>query len=106
MILPYLDTLKTLAADERQQAYLAILESNLGDITKAFSRRLTLDFYNLSPSELKVATFIRQGKKTREIAALLGLSKRTIDAVRQSIRRKLRIQNKQVNLRTFLMSIN
>ena len=106
MILPYLDTLKTLAADERQQAYLAILESNLGDITKAFSRRLTLDFYNLSPSELKVATFIRQGKKTSEIAALLGLSKRTIDAVRQSIRRKLRIQNKQVNLRTFLMSIN
>ena len=106
MILPYLDTLKTLVADERQQAYLAILESNLGDITKAFSQRLSLDFYNLSPSEIKVAIFIRQGKKTREIAALLGLSKRTIDAVRQSIRRKLRIQNKRINLRTFLMSIN
>jgi PAS domain S-box-containing protein len=106
MILPYLDTLKTLAMDERQKAYLAILESNLGDITKAFSQRLSLDFYNLSPSELKVAIFIRQGKKTREIAALLGLSKRTIDAVRQSIRRKLRIQNKRINLRTFLMSIN
>jgi PAS domain S-box-containing protein len=106
MILPYLDTLKTLVTDQRQHAYLAILESNLGDITKAFSRRLSLEFYNLSASELKVATFIRQGKKTREIAALLGLSKRTIDAVRQSIRRKLRIQNKQINLRTFLMSIN
>jgi len=106
MILPYLDTLKTLTSDERQHAYLAILDSNLGDITKAFSRRLSLDFYNLSPSELKVAIFIRQGKKTREIAALLGLSKRTIDAVRQSIRRKLRIQNRRINLRTFLMSIN
>jgi PAS domain S-box-containing protein len=106
MILPYLDTLRALTVDERQQAYLAILESNLSDITKAFSRRLTLDFYHLSPSEVKVATFIRQGKKTREIASLLGLSKRTIDAVRQSIRRKLRIQNRQVNLRTFLMSIN
>jgi DNA-binding NarL/FixJ family response regulator len=106
MVLPYLDTLKSMVMDERQQAYVAILESNLGDITKAFSRRLSLDFYNLSPSEFKVATFIRQGKKTREIAALLGLSKRTIDAVRQSIRRKLRIQNRQINLRTFLMSIN
>jgi PAS domain S-box-containing protein len=106
MILPYLDTLRALTIDERQQAYLAILESNLSDVTKAFSRRLTLDFYHLSPSELKVATFIRQGKKTREIASLLGLSKRTIDAVRQSIRRKLRIQNRRVNLRTFLMSIN
>jgi PAS domain S-box-containing protein len=106
MILPYLDMLKTHTVDERQQAFLSILESNLSDITKAFSRRLTLDFYHLSPSELKVAAFIRQGKKTREIASLLGLSKRTIDAVRQSIRRKLRIQNRQVNLRTFLMSIN
>jgi PAS domain S-box-containing protein len=105
-ILPYLDTLKALAADERQHAYLSILESNLGDITKAFSRRLSLDFYSLSPSEIKVAAFIRQGKKTREIAVLLGLSKRTIDAVRQSIRRKLRIQNRRVNLRTFLMSIS
>ena len=30
---------------------------------------------------------------------------RTIDAYRLSIRKKLRIQNKPVNLRTFLMSI-
>ena len=106
LILPYLDTLKSLTLDERQEAYLSILESNLNDITKAFSRRLALEFHHLTPSEFKVATFIRQGKKSREIASLLGLSLRTVDAYRQSIRRKLRIQNKKVNLRTFLLSIN
>ena len=106
LILPYLDTLKSLTLDERQEAYLNILESNLNDITKAFSRRLALEFHHLTPSELKVATFIRQGKRSREIASLLGLSLRTIDAYRLSIRRKLRIQNKKVNLRTFLLSIN
>jgi PAS domain S-box-containing protein len=106
LILPFMDRLKAVTSDERQQAYLRILESNLNDITTAFLRRLSLEFYGLTPSELKVATFIRQGKRTREIASLLGLSMRTIDAVRMSIRRKLRIQNKRVNLRTFLMSIN
>jgi PAS domain S-box-containing protein len=106
LILPFMDRLKAVTSDERQQAYLSILESNLSDITTAFSRRLSLEYYGLTPSELKVANFIRQGKRTHEIASLLGLSKRTIDAVRMSIRRKLRIQNKRVNLRTFLMSIN
>jgi len=106
LILPFMDRLKAVTSDERQQSYLRILESNLNDITTAFLRRLSLEFYGLTPSELKVATFIRQGKRTREIASLLGLSMRTIDAVRMSIRRKLRIQNKRINLRTFLMSIN
>ncbi len=106
LILPFMDRLKAVTTDERQHAYLSILESNLSDITGPFSRRLSLEFYSLTPSELKVANFIRQGKRSREIASLLGLSMRTIDAYRLSIRRKLRIQNKRVNLRTFLSSIN
>lgn len=105
LILPFMDRLKAVTRDERQLSYLRILESNLNDITKSFLRHMSLEFYGLTPSEFKVATFIRQGKRTREIASLLGLSARTIDAVRLSIRRKLRIQNKRVNLRTFLMSI-
>lgn len=105
LILPYLDKLKVTQLDARQDAYLSILEANLGDLTSAFSRRLSLEFHGLTTSELKVANFIRQGKKTREIASLIGLSKRTIDAYRLSIRHKLRIKNKKANLRTLLMSM-
>ena len=106
LILPFMDRLKAVTTDERQHAYLRILESNLNDITSAFSRRISIEFYNLTVSERRVANFIRQGKRSREIAALLGLSLRTIDAYRFNIRRKLRILNKRVNLRTFLMSLN
>lgn len=106
LILPYVDKLKQVAADERQLAYVTILESNLNDITGNFTRRLSLDSYRLTNSELKVANFIRQGKRTREIASLLGISARTVEAYRLSIRRKMRIQGRKVNLRTFLMSIN
>ncbi|MGD8844632.1 MAG: PAS domain S-box protein [Desulfobacteraceae bacterium] len=105
-VLPYLDKLKELAVDERQQAYVSILESNLSDVTSAFSRRLSLDYYNLTPAERKTANFIRQGKKTREISSLLGLSPRTVEAYRLNIRNKLRIQNQKVNLRTFLLSVS
>ncbi len=104
-VLPYLDKLKNLEMGERQRAYLSILESNLSDITSAFSRRLSLEYYDLTPSERKTANFIRQGKRTRDIAALLGLSQRTVEAYRLSIRKKLRLQNKRVNLKTFLSSL-
>jgi PAS domain S-box-containing protein len=104
-VLPYLDRLRNLDLDDRQQAYLSILESNLNDITSAFSRRLSLEYYDLTPSERKTANFIRQGKRTRDIAALLGLSRRTIESYRLSIRRKMRLQNRKVNLKTYLSSL-
>lgn len=105
LVLPYLHKAQKEITDERHKTYLGIAEANLGDLTCGFSRRLSLAYYGLTVSELKVADFIRKGKKTREIAALLGLSSRTVEAFRQSIRTKLLLQNKKVNLCTFLMSI-
>jgi PAS domain S-box-containing protein len=104
-VLPFLDKLKELDLDDRQQAYLSIVESNLNDVTSAFSRRLSLEYYDLTPSERKTANFIRQGKKTRDIAALLGISRRTVEAYRLNIRKKMRLQNKKVNLETYLSSL-
>jgi PAS domain S-box-containing protein len=105
LVLPYLNKVQKESPDERHKTYLSIAESNLGDVTCGFSRRLSLAFYGLTVSELRVADFIRQGKKNRDIADMLGLSVRTVEAFRQSIRNKLLLQNKKVNLRTFLMSV-
>jgi PAS domain S-box-containing protein len=106
LIQPYLDKIRHLNKDESTNAFISIIESNLNDITASFSRRLALEFYDLSKAEFKVANFIRQGKSSREIAADLGLSVRTVEAYRNSIRRKLRIKNRKVNLRTFLLSVS
>lgn len=105
LVMPYLNKVQKESSDERHKTFLGIAESNLADVTRGFSRRLSLAFYGLTVSELKVADFIRQGKKNREIAELLGLSVRTVEAFRQSIRNKLLIQNRKINLRTFLMTI-
>ena len=40
----------------------------------------------------------------KEIAKQLGLSANTVGSYRKSLRRKLGIKNKKVNLRTHLMS--
>lgn len=106
LVLPYLHKLQKESCHQRLNAYTGIIESNLRDITCGFSRRLSLEFYGLSAAELKIANFIRQGKKSWQIAQLLNLSIRTVEASRQSIRRKLHLDNQKVNLRTFLLSIN
>lgn len=105
LVMPYLRKIRSTDLNERQQAYLGILESNLDELPLAFSRKLSLKHYNLTPAEIRVANLIRKGRTTREIAHALVLSKRTIDNHRQNIRKKLCIQNKRVNLRTYLLSI-
>ncbi len=56
----------------------------------------------LSTTEWKVATLIRDGCKTGEIASKLGISIDTVKTHRKNIRKKLGIQNSSINLTSFL----
>lgn len=104
LIVPYLEKLKTGVMDQRQKIYLDIMESNLNDIVSPFMTFRSTRFYKLTPTEIHVANLVKQGKTTKEIAGMLNLSTSTIDSHRDSIRRKLGISNKKINLRTYLIS--
>jgi DNA-binding CsgD family transcriptional regulator len=56
--------------------------------------------------EIQVATHVKQGKSTKEIADILCLAPDTINVHRKKIRKKLGIQNKSLNLQTFLTSLS
>lgn len=56
----------------------------------------------LSPREIQVCELIRQGKTSKQIAADLNLSVQTVNKHRQVIRRKLNIENSDLNLSGFL----
>lgn len=59
----------------------------------------------LTPSELQVAEFIRSGMSSQEIASTLNVARKTVENHRNSLRNKLGITNRGVNLRNYLLSL-
>jgi DNA-binding CsgD family transcriptional regulator len=49
---------------------------------------------------------LRRGQSSKEIAQIEGISPDTVDTHRRHIRRKLNIASEQVNLVTFLQSLD
>ena len=60
--------------------------------------------FALSSTELRIANMIKEGFKSPEIAHMLFISEDTVKTHRRSIRRKLNLQNADVNLKTYLQS--
>ncbi len=104
LIDPYLDKMKNSQLNNRQKAYMDIISSNLNDIISPFVQTISTKQLRLTPTEVQIANFVKQGKTTKEIATLLHLSIHTIEAYRKNIRKKLGISGKKVNLRTYLLS--
>jgi DNA-binding CsgD family transcriptional regulator len=102
---PHLEKLAAGNLSQRQQTLLDAIKSSLDDITSPLSRRFIMASINLTPAECQVATFIRQGKTTKEIADLMGVASSTIDFHRLNIRCKLGLTNKRINLQSHLKSL-
>jgi PAS domain S-box-containing protein len=105
LVEPYIEKLKKNMDGERQKAYLKILEANLKSITSSFSRDLHFKYLNLTQAELHIASLIREGKTSKEIAELMNLSSRTIESHRKNIRRKMGLIEVKANLRATLLSL-
>jgi PAS domain S-box-containing protein len=105
LVEPILEKLKNGRLTERQKNLLDTLISNLNEVISPFACRLSNSFMKLTPTEIQVANFIRQGKTTKEIAVMLNLSAKTIEFHRDNIRTKMGIKNKKINLRTQLLSL-
>jgi PAS domain S-box-containing protein len=106
LVLPHIERLKESNISGKQMHYLETLEANLNQIISPFSHTLTTKYMNLSFVETQVANYVKEGKRTKEIAELMNLSTKTIDSHRKSIRRKLGLTNGKNNLRSFLLSID
>ncbi len=102
LVEPYLEKLRGCRLDESHRAYIDIIESNLKEITSSFSNNISSDYLKLTPAEMQVASLIRQGKRNKDIAAILRSSTRTIAFHRQNIRNKFGLKGQKTNLRSYL----
>lgn len=86
-------------------AVLAQVEQNLAEITSPVTDQLARRFSQLSPAELRICHLLRRGMTSKETAQSEGIAVETVETHRKNIRRKLGIANENVNLVTYLQSL-
>jgi len=106
LISPVMEKLKNSTLNASQKSYVDIIESNLNEIISPFSLTLSSKYLNLTPTEIHVAGFIKEGKTSKEIADMMNVSPAAIDFHRNNIRKKLGLKNKKANLQTHLISLH
>ncbi len=104
LIEPYINKLQQSRLSERQRDQLDILSKNLDEIASPFTRNVFTMNLQLTPVEIQIANLVKQGKSSKEIAELMGITPGTADLHRKNIRKKCGITHKKVNLRTYLLS--
>lgn len=104
VILPVLRSLKA-GLGRQQQRAIEQVEQGLEEIVSPFVDKVSRDVAALTPTELRICAFVRRGLAVKEIADVEHLSPETIAAHRRSIRRKLGIAHRKVNLATYLQSV-
>lgn len=88
----------------------SVMKNDLWDEFKVRFNQVHLDFYkklqehcpDLSPADLKLCAFLRLNMSSKEIAALCGVTVKSVEVMRSRLRKKLDITNTNVNLNTFL----
>jgi PAS domain S-box-containing protein len=105
LVMPYVEKLKSSSLQAEQRACVETLEDHLNDIISPFLPRITAKFINLTPKEIQVASLIKDGKTTKEIAVMLNISPGSVDLHRNHIRSKLGINHQNINLRSYLLSL-
>ncbi len=103
-ILGIVDVLKKQQLAKSTQDLVELLETTTLNLAHPIARNLESQLLKLTAREIQLANFIRLGKSTKELVELLNISKKTVGTHRDNLRKKLGLNNKKINLRTFLNS--
>jgi PAS domain S-box-containing protein len=103
-IMPIIDNLRKSDKFDDIQTSLDVLNAHLQTLTKDLMGEMNT-VANLTPSEVQVATMIKNGLKSREIAEKFYISPQTVKTHRRNIRKKLNIRAPGACLTSYLRSI-
>jgi len=103
LIIPLVVNLRNDPALRKYETQLDMLTTQIESLTSGFAidSRVAM---TLSFTQLRIATLIKNGITTEEIARQLNIAESTVRTHRKNIRKKLKINNAQHSLRNFLNS--
>lgn len=104
LVMPKIKRLRS-RADDDLRGQIELIEKDIKNIASAFGKKISASQRGLSAREIEVCDMIRSGLKNKAIARSLRLSIETIKTMRKTIRRKLKLRHKQVNLKTHLQHL-
>jgi len=103
LMMPIVEKLRQAPRLKPYRTDLTLLEGYIKDLTSGFAGELKAVAL-LSMTEMRIASMIRNGMTSEEIAKHLYISVSTVKTHRKNIRKKLNLCNSRINLRTYLMS--
>ena len=104
-ISPVIARLKERLSASEHLADLELLEALLNRITSPLIGRLTAQNRDFTPREREIASFIAEGKTSKEIAERLCLTIKAVDFHRMNLRRKLRMGGSTQTLQARLLDL-
>ena len=104
LILPVLAKLKR-KGGKTAQPYLEVMEKNLQEMSSSFGHKISSKKWHLTPREIEICNMIKNGLSSKDIAATLNTSLRTVENHRNHIRAKLGLAGRKTNLVTYLQAI-
>jgi hypothetical protein len=96
-----LQNIKTLERDKSWKEF----EVRFTQVHKDFYDRLTVDFPDLTPNEIKLCAFLRLNMTTKDISAITRQSIHSINVARTRLRKKMNLANSDENLVNFLIKL-
>lgn len=102
-ILPIIKELKNNKNCQRIMANLDVLETNVNSLYSVSDNHDEI-INILTDQEMRVAVLIKRGLISQKISNLLCISEDTVKTHRKNIRKKLKIQNSNINLLSYLKS--
>jgi len=103
VIIPLLNDLRSKVAS-KDKYIVEMIEQQLSDLLSPLGHKLSNQQYRLTRKEMQVCTLITQGLSSKGIARHFGISPSTVENQRNTIRKKLGIAGKAINLEQYLLS--
>jgi len=105
-VLPFVEKLKRVSLKAKDRRVVEIIDSHLQDIISPMIQKLANVNIILTPQEIQVASLVKDGKSSKEIADILNVAETTVHFHRKNLRKKFGLSNSQTNLRSYLLSIS